>query len=131
VFAVAVLAMAALLTFDVHDGIWFRGPGLLLFDVLIAATVPYMASLRWPLMAPEALRMAVTFLAELTYPIYLLHMTVLRLTEPHKGHGLVFALVTSVVLLMVATAVHLGIERPFLWLRSRVLRPRSVDLVAT
>jgi peptidoglycan/LPS O-acetylase OafA/YrhL len=131
VFAVAVLAMAALLALDVHDGTWFRGPGLLLFDVLIAATVPYMASLRWPLMAPEALRMAVTFLAELTYPIYLLHMTVLRLTEPHKGHGLVFALVTSVVLLMVATAVHLGIERPFLWLRSRVLRPRNVDLVAT
>jgi peptidoglycan/LPS O-acetylase OafA/YrhL len=130
-FLGAVLGMAALLVMDVRDGVWFRGPGLLCFDVLIAATLPYMASLRWPLTAPQALRMGVTFLAELTYPIYLLHLIVLRFTDPLKAHGLVFAVATSFGLLLAATVLHVGIERPFLWLRSRALRPRNIELVAT
>ena len=130
-FIGATVGISILLALDIHDGPWFRGPGLLIFDVLVAATLPFMASLQWPSGAPQALRMGLTFLAELTYPIYLLHLVVLTVAEPLRPHTVLF--VPSVVLLLLLSAgiLHVLVERPWLWLRSRLLSPRRLELVAS
>jgi peptidoglycan/LPS O-acetylase OafA/YrhL len=79
-----------------------------------------MSQLRWSLNTPAAAIMATAFLSELTYPLYLLHPLVdLHWTHQAGGARMIYALANAILLLAAATAVHLGIERPFLALRDR------------
>jgi peptidoglycan/LPS O-acetylase OafA/YrhL len=96
--------------------------GLLGFSLCIGLLMPFLSQLRWPQRAPAAAMIAIAFLSELTYPLYLLHMfrPTFRTTS-----SVTLAVFFAVLLLLAATALHLGVERPFLALRDRYDREHA------
>jgi peptidoglycan/LPS O-acetylase OafA/YrhL len=64
--------------------------------------------------------MGVTYLSELTYPLYLLHSVIqLHWTRLTGSMRFADAFLDVAVLLVAASLLHLAIERPFLALRNR------------
>jgi peptidoglycan/LPS O-acetylase OafA/YrhL len=96
--------------------------GLLGFSVCIGLLMPFLSQLRWPQAAPAAAVVGIAYLSELTYPLYLLHMfrPTFRTTS-----SVTLAVFFAVLLLLAATALHLGVERPFLALRDRYDREHA------
>jgi peptidoglycan/LPS O-acetylase OafA/YrhL len=96
--------------------------GLLGFSLAVGLLMPLLSQLRWPERAPVTAVIGIAYLSELTYPLYLLHMfrPTFRTTS-----SVTLAAFFAVMLLVVATALHLGVERPFLALRDRYDRERA------
>ncbi|MGH7862412.1 MAG: acyltransferase family protein, partial [Candidatus Dormibacteraceae bacterium] len=106
VFCLSTAAIAILLLADRSEAAWFRVPGILCFDLLAAACLPFMVSLRWPVRSPAVIRVAFTYLAELTYPIYLIHLIVIRRTGILKPHPGLYVATTIVLILLASSILH-------------------------
>jgi peptidoglycan/LPS O-acetylase OafA/YrhL len=121
------LALGGLITASVIVGLagrddwWFQVPGLVVFSIAISAIVPYLAASRPAAWVPAPVIVGLTWLSDLTYPLYLVHPFVLRTPPATSTSGVLHDVLGPVVLLVVAAALHLAIERPFLSLRERVV----------
>lgn len=120
-FAIGVPLVAVVLAAGTSDAAWFRIAGLLAFSIGIGLQMPLLSQLRWWESAPAVAVVAVAYLSELTYPLYLVHTLVPRIAWVHTQGPvrLVYALGSIAILFAVASALHLGIERPFLAWRDR------------
>jgi peptidoglycan/LPS O-acetylase OafA/YrhL len=83
--------------------------------------MPLMSQLRWPKAAPIASVMLIAFFSELTYPLYLVH-TLVRIHWSHFAFPIsaLLLLLSAFILLVCASLLHFGVERPFLALRDRL-----------
>jgi peptidoglycan/LPS O-acetylase OafA/YrhL len=99
----------------------FLVAGIALFNLAMVAVIPYALRLGWPAKSPAVVVGAVTFLAELTYAIYLVHQPIIAALAPLKARGpLLVTLIEVLTILATATALHLLIERPCLMIRDRL-----------
>ncbi|HKV32275.1 MAG TPA: acyltransferase [Candidatus Dormibacteraeota bacterium] len=115
-FATGLVVMLPILLAGISHSWAFNVFGLLGFSLCLGLLMPLLSQLRWPQHAPVTAVIAVAYLSELTYPLYLLHMFRPTFsTTSSVGLAVVFA----VLLLLAATVLHLGVERPFLALRDR------------
>ena len=95
--------------------------GILVTNICVGMTIPSLTVLRWPAFLPVWMAALVTFLSDLTYPLYLVHdvcYSVVDITGIHQkaayfGVALPLILATAIVL-------HVTVERPFLAWRSRL-----------
>jgi len=67
--------------------------------------------------------------AAIAYSLYLVHKPVMHLTRLYlggglTGHPLVAAVAYPGLAIAAGSLLYLGVERPFLWLRDRLLAPR-------
>jgi peptidoglycan/LPS O-acetylase OafA/YrhL len=116
-FALGLCVMIPILLAGITHSWAFNVFGLLGFSLCIGLLMPWLSQLRWPQAAPAAAVIAIAYLSELTYPLYLLHMFRPTFsTTSSVGLAVLFA----IALLLAATALHLGVERPFLALRDRL-----------
>jgi peptidoglycan/LPS O-acetylase OafA/YrhL len=108
-------------TTRLHDGVVYWTAGLLAFNLFIGMTIPYMTVLQWPRFLPIGLAAFVTFLSDLTYPLYLVHEVGYNLVDATGIHSkaLYFAVALPVILLF-AIGLHFAVERPFLAWRARI-----------
>ncbi len=124
----AGLTVLSVILLATSDNDWlFRTFGLLGFSLGLGCLLPFASSLRWPKRTPMVLVMSVSFLSELTYPLYLVHPLVLnRIHWLHaSGTGRVAGfLLAAGLLLLTATALHLFVERPFIALRAALVERR-------
>ncbi|MET0289306.1 MAG: acyltransferase [Pseudoxanthomonas sp.] len=72
------------------------------------------------------------WLAGISYSLYLVHKAVFSLVQTHlaeaiTGWGVAQVLVYGAVSVLVAAGLHYAVERPFLRLRGRVLKPRPLQ----
>jgi peptidoglycan/LPS O-acetylase OafA/YrhL len=120
-FGVGLPLVAVVLAAGSSDTAWFRIAGLLAFSIGIGLLMPLLSQLRWWASAPAVAVVAVAYLSELTYPLYLVHTLVPRVPWVHVQGPmrLVYLLASIAILFGVASALHLGIERPFLAWRDR------------
>jgi peptidoglycan/LPS O-acetylase OafA/YrhL len=103
------------------DGLLFFTFGLLGVSLCVGLTIPQMTLVRWPAFVPAVLPILVTFLSDLTYPLYLFHPLGYQLTDLLGIHGRAGYFAVSLSLILAgAIIIHLGVERPFLALRTRV-----------
>jgi peptidoglycan/LPS O-acetylase OafA/YrhL len=116
-FAVGLAAMLPILLAGISHSWAFNVFGLLAFSLCLGLLMPLLSQLSWPQHAPVTAVIAVAYLSELTYPLYLLHM--FRPTFSTTS-SVKLAVLFAVLLLVAATALHLGVERPFLALRDRL-----------
>jgi peptidoglycan/LPS O-acetylase OafA/YrhL len=129
--ALALLVLAAILLLGLSESTAFNVFGVLAFCLAIALVMPFMSRLRWRAGAPVVAVMTIAYLSELTYPLYLLHPLVqLHWTRVSGPLRFLYALLEVGLLLLVATALHLGVERPFLALRDRRERSWKEPVVA-
>jgi peptidoglycan/LPS O-acetylase OafA/YrhL len=121
-FAVGLVAIPVILVAGISHSWAFNIFGLLGFSLAVGLLMPLLSQLRWPERAPVTAVIGIAYLSELTYPLYLLHMfrPTFRTTS-----SVTLAAFFAVMLLVVATALHLGVERPFLALRDRYDRERA------
>ena len=108
-------------TTKLPDGVGYWVAGLLAFNLCVGLTIPAMTVLQWPRFLPVGLAAVVTFLSDLTYPLYLVHgfaYSIVDLTGIHTK-ALYFAVALPFILLS-AIALHLIVERPFLAWRARI-----------
>ena len=118
--AVVALTVIAAILFGGRssEASWlYRTFGLLLFSVAVGALIPQLAALRWPAMAPVAVIVSVTLLSDATYSLYLVHTLL-----PHTVGGVGAAVAWLGSVLLAALLLHLVVERPFLAIRSRLLK---------
>jgi peptidoglycan/LPS O-acetylase OafA/YrhL len=120
-FGAGSLGLVGVLAFGVGESLAFHVVGLPAFCLLVGALLPQLSQLRWPSAAPRAAMAVTALLSELTYPLYLLHQVIpirhwVQATGPAR---LGLAAASIVALLVVAAALHLCVERPFLALRDR------------
>jgi peptidoglycan/LPS O-acetylase OafA/YrhL len=120
-FVVGVSVSVPLLVIGTTMSWIYLTVGLLAFNLALGLTLPHLSQLRWPAATPLVAVVAVTYLSELTYPIYLLHRVVQIhwLHEPVLSVRIAHGILAAAFLLLAASALHLGVERPFLWLRDR------------
>jgi peptidoglycan/LPS O-acetylase OafA/YrhL len=124
-FLLGTVLIAGILLAGIADTWVYRVIGILGFNLSLGLLMPFLSQLRWPKTAPVVAVMATAYLSELTYPLYLLHVFRLHL-GPTSGVTAVGSGVVSVVtLLLAATLLHLGVERPCLALRDRFDRERA------
>ena len=76
------------------------------------------------------------WLAGVSYSLYLVHKAVFVQVQDHLGQaiagwGAAQVLVYGGASLLAAALLHYAVERPFLRLRGRVLRPRTTTMPAT
>jgi peptidoglycan/LPS O-acetylase OafA/YrhL len=116
-FAIGLIVMLPILLAGISHSWAFNVFGLLGFSLCLGLLMPFLSQLRWPQRAPLAGIILVAYLSELTYPLYLLHM--FRPTFSTTS-SVKLAVLFAVLLLVAATALHLGVERPFLALRDRL-----------
>jgi peptidoglycan/LPS O-acetylase OafA/YrhL len=114
-FGVGVVLTLVILVAGISHSWAFNVFGILAFNLCIGLLMPFLSQLRWRERAPVIAVVAVAYLSELTYPLYLLHVFRPQFHDTSPMMAVVFA----VLLLLAATALHLGIERPFLALRDR------------
>jgi peptidoglycan/LPS O-acetylase OafA/YrhL len=119
-FVLGLVGVAAMLAAGMVNSWPYRIFGVLVFCVSLGMLMPLMSQLRWPLAAPVAGVMAIAFLSELTYPLYLVH-TLVRIHWTHFRFPLSALLLILVGLIVFgsATLLHLGVERPLIALRDR------------
>jgi len=72
----------------------------------------------------------VAWLAGISYSLYLVHKAVFHLVSTHLGEaiagwGIAQAAVYGAASLLAASVLHHAVERPFLALRGRLLKPRA------
>jgi peptidoglycan/LPS O-acetylase OafA/YrhL len=120
-FTLGVSAIVPLLIMGTTMSRLYFTLGLLAFNLALGLTLPFLSQLHWPKATPLVAVVAVTYLSELTYPIYLVHRVVQIhwLYEPAVSLRIAHAILAATVVLLAASALHLGVERPFLWLRDR------------
>ena len=103
-----------------NDLWWFQVLGLVAFSIGIGAVIPYLAALPRPRLLPLAIVGGITFVSELTYPLYLLHPLI-----PHwevlRVYPVVYYTSGFVALFALAVGLHLVVERPFLHWRDRIV----------
>jgi peptidoglycan/LPS O-acetylase OafA/YrhL len=116
-FAIGLIVMLPILLAGISHSWAFNVFGLLGFSLCLGLLMPLLSQLRWPQHAPVTAVIVVAYLSELTYPLYLLHM--FRPTFSTTS-SVKLAVLFAVLLLVAATALHLGVERPFLALRDRL-----------
>ena len=116
-FAIGLLAIPVILVAGISHSWAFNIFGLLGFSLAVGLLMPLLSQLRWPGRAPILAVVLIAYLSELTYPLYLLHM--FRPTFKTTS-SVTLSVFFAVMLLVAATALHLGIERPFLALRDRL-----------
>jgi peptidoglycan/LPS O-acetylase OafA/YrhL len=121
-FSVGLVAIPVILVAGISHSWAFNIFGLLGFSLAVGLLMPLLSQLRWPQRAPVAAVVLIAYLSELTYPLYLLHM--FRPTFKTTS-SVTLAVLFAVLLLVAATALHLGVERPFLALRDRDDRERA------
>jgi peptidoglycan/LPS O-acetylase OafA/YrhL len=127
-FALGAPAAALLLIAGVHESWRFYIFGILAFNLAVGLLLPFLSQLRWSTQAPVLAVMATAYLSELTYPLYLLHPIVPRIpwVQQHGLLRLLPAVSSLALLLLAASALHLGVERPFLhWRDRRATRQRD------
>ncbi|HSS61495.1 MAG TPA: acyltransferase [Candidatus Limnocylindrales bacterium] len=108
-------------TTRLNDGLVYWTAGLLAFNLFIGMTIPAMTVLQWPRFLPIGLAAFVTFLSDLTYPLYLVHdigYTIVDATGIHSK-ALYFAVALPFIFLC-AVVLHFAVERPFLAWRARI-----------
>jgi peptidoglycan/LPS O-acetylase OafA/YrhL len=109
------------LTTKLTDSIVYWTVGLLAFNVFVGMTLPSLTVLQWPRFLPIWLAAAVTFLSDLTYPLYLVHTLAYSLVDAtgiqQKSRYFLLALP---LILVSAIVIHLAVERPFLAWRARL-----------
>src|ERR1700682_464318 len=106
---------------------WFQTAGLLVFSLLIGSLIPLLATMRWPGWAPLGLVVAITFLSDLPYPIYLVHTVVPQFAQLDHVSTFIYGAVWILTVLVAAAALHLVVERPFLALRAKIVAPRRPE----
>ena len=119
-FGLGLVFLAGNLAAGVADTGAYRIFGILAFNLSIAMLMPFLSQLEWPARTSATLMMGVTYLSELTYPLYLLHSVIqLHWTRLTGSMRFADAFLDVAVLLVAASLLHLAIERPFLALRNR------------
>lgn len=125
---VAGLSVVSFILLATHDDDWlFRTIGLLGFSLGLGCLLPFASSLTWPRQTPLVLVMSVSFLSELTYPLYLVHPLVLNRIHWLNASGtgkMVGFLLAAGLLLLAAAVLHLFVERPFIALRMKIVQRR-------
>jgi peptidoglycan/LPS O-acetylase OafA/YrhL len=116
-FTIGLAVMLPILLAGISHSWAFNVFGLLGFSLCLGLLMPLLSQLRWPQHAPVTAIIVVAYLSELTYPLYLLHM--FRPTFSTTS-SVRLAVVFAFLLLLAATVLHLGVERPFLALRDRL-----------
>jgi peptidoglycan/LPS O-acetylase OafA/YrhL len=124
-FAVGLVLVTAVLAIGVADSWPYRVVGLLAFNVCLGLLIPFLSEFHWPAAAPAWAVMGIAYLAELTYPLYLLHVFRFHLGQARGVMVIAAAALSVSTLLLAATVLHLGVERPFLALRDRQDRKRA------
>ena len=124
-FVLGLALSCAVLAAGVSNSRLYVIVGLLAFSVSLGLLMPFLSRLHWSAATPGLVVIGITYLSELTYPLYLVHPLVqvhwTRLTgEARLGQ----AILGLVILFASATVLHLGVERPFLALRDRWDRRR-------
>ena len=96
----------------------------------IASAAALFLIYRRPITGPFVLTgRALAFLGQISYPLYLWHVAVLRLGEKYlpryigEGHGALQTLLIYMGAIVVALSVTTLIERPFMNYRDRILPP--------
>jgi peptidoglycan/LPS O-acetylase OafA/YrhL len=120
-FLLGLAGVASMLAAGMVNSWPYRIFGVLVFCVSLGMLMPLMSQLRWSKAAPVASVMLVAFLSELTYPLYLVH-TLVRIHYSHFRFPVsaLLLILSAFILLVCATLLHLGVERPFLALRDRL-----------
>lgn len=112
----------------VTDSLAYWTVGFLVTNVCVGMTIPSLTVLRWPAFLPTWMAAAVTFLSDLTYPLYLVHTLCYSLVDVTGIHQKAVYLGVALPLILVcAVILHVMVERPFLAWRSRLdsnTRPR-------
>lgn len=132
----ALVATAAAVTLVVladERAWWYEVAGISLFNLLIGCLVPFLSRLRLPRTSPLLVAAVITFASELTYPLYLLHQLVPpavqrfspALAALHDRRPSLYELALFGILALAALILHLGVERPALALRAKVLGTRQ------
>jgi len=106
---------------------WFETAGLLAFALLLGCLLPLLATMRWPARVPLGLVVAVTFLSDLTYPIYLVHTVVPKFAGLNHSSTFLYGAVWLLSVFAAAATLHLAVERPFLALRARFVAYRRPE----
>jgi peptidoglycan/LPS O-acetylase OafA/YrhL len=119
-FVVGLVLLAVNLAAGMGGSHLYQVVGGLTFNLSLGLLLPLMSQLRWPQAAPIVAVMAVAYLSELTYPLYLLHAVIkVHWAQVYGPMRLVYAMLALGSLFLAASLLHLGIERPFLALRDR------------
>jgi peptidoglycan/LPS O-acetylase OafA/YrhL len=126
-FAAGAAGIILLLAVSNQRNPWFQTAGLLVFCLLIGSLIPLLATMRWPAWAPLGLVVAITFLSDLTYPIYLVHTVVPKFAQLDHYSTFIYGAVWLLTVLIAAAALHLVVERPFLALRAKIVAPRRPE----
>jgi peptidoglycan/LPS O-acetylase OafA/YrhL len=126
-FLVGAVGIVVLLSLSNQHNWWFQTAGLLVFAVLLGCLLPLLATMRWPLWAPLGLVVGVTFLSDLTYPIYLVHTVVPKFAGLNRTSTFLYGAVWVLSVFAAAAALHLAVERPFLALRARYVAYRRPE----
>ncbi len=105
----------------VTDSMAYLTVGLLVTNICVGMTIPSLTVLRWPAFLPVWMAAVVTFVSDLTYPLYLVHeacyslVNSLGVNQKAKYYALALPLIFAC-----AVVVHVTVERPFLAWRSRL-----------
>jgi peptidoglycan/LPS O-acetylase OafA/YrhL len=126
-FLAGAAGIVVLLALSNQANRWFETAGLLVFALLLGSLIPLLATMRWPLWAPLGLVTGVTFLSDLTYPIYLVHTVVPKFTALSHTSTFLYGAVWVLSVFAAAAALHLAVERPFLALRARFVAYRRPE----
>ena len=126
-FLAGAAGIIVLLAVSNQQNWWFETAGLLVFALLLGCLLPLLATMRWPGWAPLGLVIGVTFLSDLTYPIYLVHTVVPKFAGLNHTSTFLYGAVWVLSVFAAATALHLSVERPFLALRARFVAYRRPE----
>ena len=103
------------------DGTLFYTAGLLAVAVSVGIMIPQLTLVRWPAFVPPIFALLVTFLSDLTYPLYLFHPLGFSLADlMNLRRGIVYFAVALPMILGGAITIHVLVERPFLAWRARL-----------
>jgi peptidoglycan/LPS O-acetylase OafA/YrhL len=119
-FSLGLVLLAVNLVAGLGGSHFYHLLGGLTFNLSLGLLLPLMSQLRWPQAAPIFAVMAVAYLSELTYPLYLLHAVIkVHWAQVYGPMKLAYAMLALGSLFLAASLLHLGIERPFLAWRDR------------
>jgi peptidoglycan/LPS O-acetylase OafA/YrhL len=107
----------------VTDSLAYWTVGILATNICVGMTIPSLTVLRWPGFLPVSIAAVVTFLSDLTYPLYLVHDMCYSLVDSLGIQQKIRYFAVALPLILVcAVVVHVTVERPFLAWRARLDR---------
>ena len=107
----------------VTDSLAYWTVGVLATNICVGMMIPSLTVLRWPAVLPVWMAALVTFLSDLTYPLYLVHDVCYSVVDALgiQQKTRYFAVALPLILVC-AVIVHVTVERPFLAWRARLDR---------